>query len=360
MTPSGNQAGLLRVLAAAAFLTLAALPATAGEVKHTSTGHAENPVWSASGAHLAFEVNPLGGNIDLFVSEVTGGAAKSGRQITLPGGGSGFGGGKRVAVNSSWHPSGFVVFEATNSSGEYRLYFSQPPAVTASELRTQAQAPGSLQYPSISSTGNEVVFTSSATGKGDIQLWEPNTDSTRNLTSTPGTEVFPSFSPNGSELVFTRKNNGGEDVFLVDVASGAEKAVAGGGGDQTRPAFAMGGSRIVFFSKASGASDWDLVSVAANGSDKKTLATQVRLPSRARPAISPDGNWVAFGSVEGSGITLVKADGSQTVTVETGHRTVGEPAMAMSAGRLMLAYTGLISTDADWRRLYVVDITGQI
>ncbi|TNE92299.1 MAG: hypothetical protein EP330_02230 [Deltaproteobacteria bacterium] len=358
MLSSGIKAGL--VLAAAATLTLAALPASAGEVTHSSTGHVENPVWNAAGDHLSFEVNPLGGNIDLFVSEVAGGSAKAGRQITLPGGGSGFGGAKRVAVNSSWHPSGFVVFEATNSSGVYRLYFAQPPAVTAAELLPQTDEPGSLQYPSVAGNGSAVVFTTSNSGAGDIRIWEPNTGNRRSLTSTAGTEVFPAFSPDAAQVVFTRKNNGGEDVFLVDVATGQESAVAGGSGDQTRPTFAMGGNRVVYFSKASGSESWDLVSVNSNGSDRKTLASNVKLPQRARPAVSPDGQWVAYAEEGGTQVVLIKADGSSKVPIQTDHSSVGEPALASNNGKLLLAYTGLINSDSDWRRLYVVDITGKI
>lgn len=355
---SGIKAGL--VLAAAATLTLAASPSFAAEVGHPSTGHVENPVWNTAGDHLAFEVNSLGSTIDLFVSEVSGASAKTGRQVALPGGGSGFGGAKRVAVNASWHPHGFVVFEATNSAGVYRLYFAQPPGVTASELMQQTDEPGSLQYPSVAADGSAVVYTTSATGAGDIRVWDPNSGSRKSITSTSGTESFPAFSPDASQVVFTRKNNGGEDVFLADVASGVESAVAGGSGDQTRPTFAMNGARVVYFSKASGSEEWSLMSVNANGSDRKTLGTNVQLPQRARPALSPDGQWVAYSMVGASEFVLIRADGSTKVTVATDHTVVGEPAIANSGGRLMLAYTGLISSDSDWRRLYLVDITGKI
>lgn len=351
---------MMRALAAAAFLTLAALPASAAEVSHGSTGHVENPVWSVNGDHLAFEVNPLSSNIDLFVSEVASGSAKTGRKVTLPGGGSGFGGGKRVAVNSAWHPSGFVVFEATNSSGQYRLYFASPPAVTASELIPQSDEPGSLQYPSVSAAGGGVVYTTNNTGAGDVRLWDPNASQRKSLTSTAGTEVFPAFSPTGDQVVFTRKNNGGEDVFVVDVASGQESAVAGGSGDQTRPAFTNGGSRVVYFSKASGSEIWELVSVNTNGSDRKVLGTNVKLPQRARPAVTPDGEWVAFSLIQGGEIIFAKADGSAEVKVPTDHSSVGEPAVTVSEGKTLLAYTGLISSDSDWRRLYVIDISGKI
>jgi Tol biopolymer transport system component len=353
----GFKAGL--ALAAAASLTLAAPTALAAEVGHPATGHVENPVWNLAGDHIAFEVNSLS-TIDLFVSEVAGASAKTGRQVALPGGGSGFGGAKRVAVNASWHPHGFVVFEATNSAGMYRLYFAQPPGVTASMLIQPTDEAGSLQYPSVAGDGSAVVYTTSATGAGDVRYWETNTGTRKSLTSTSGTEVFPAFAPTGDKVVFTRKNNGGEDVFLVDVASGAESAVAGGSGDQTRPAFAMGGSRVVFFSKASGAEQWSLMSVNANGSDRQTLGTNVVLPQRARPAISPDGQWVAYSEVGAGEFVLVKADGSSRVTIPTEHTTVREPAIANSGGRLMLAYTGLITTDSDWRRLYLLDITGKI
>ena len=191
-------------------------------------------------------------------------------------------------------------------------------------------------------------------------MWEPNSDKVTNLTSTSGTEVFPLFSPDQQLVVFTRKNNGGEDIFVVDLASKVESAVAGGSGDQTRPAWAQNGNRVVYFSKASGTEEWSLMSVNANGSGRTVLGRNVDLPMRARPAVSPDGEWVAFGTPGASVINVVKADGSSSVEVATQHISVGEPAITTAGGRTFLAYTGLINSDADWRRLYIVDITGKL
>ena len=234
MTNQGRSFGTFSFLGAATFLALASIPAFAAEVVHNARGHVQNPVWNADGTQVSFEINPLGGNIDLYVASVASGEPAQSRKVTLPGGASGFGGSTRVAVNSCWGFNGAVFFEATNSSGDYRLYFATPPGVSASELLDKTKVGGSLQYPSFSKSLDRVLFTSSETGAGDVRMWEPNSDTITTLTSTPGTEVFPLFSPDQQMVIFTRKNNGGEDVFVVDAASKVESAVAGGSPRRSR------------------------------------------------------------------------------------------------------------------------------
>ena len=347
---------------AAATLTLAAGTSQAGEVRHGSEGHAVNPVWSADGKHLAYEINPLsGGNIDLYISELNGDVAKDGRKVELPGGGGGFGGGERVVMNTTWHPTEkLAIFEGSNPSGQFRLYFVVPGGASAAELFPTTKVGGNLQFPAMSPDGNRLVFISSETGSGDVRTWDRSADQFGQLTDTPGTEVYPQYAPDGTTVTFTRKKNDTEDIFLN--ANGSESSVIGGPGDQSRPVFADGGNKIVYFSSARGEGQWDLAVVNADGTGKKTLATDIRLPERARPAVSPDGEWVAFGLQDPAASTkilAVKVDGSTTIEIDTPHTACGEPALTEQDGRKLLAYTGLKDKDADWRRLYVMDVTGK-
>jgi Tol biopolymer transport system component len=348
-----------------------ALPTAAfaggGEVRFAADGHAETPAWSADGKYLVFEVNSYGeNNISMFYSAVTGQVAKDAVQVKLVGGTGGFNASKQILVNATWHPSQpALIFEGSNDSGDTRLYLQSPGGPAPSEFITQAQLKGKLSFPQFSADGMKLAFISSATGDGDIYARDNNTAKISQLTKSDGTEVFPQYSKDGKSLVFTRKMNGGEDVIEVDLGTNAEKDVASGNGDQTRPAYAAGGAIVYFTNERGSANNWDLGVVDAAG--KRIIAKDVRLPTRARPAVSPDGLWVAYTSADptkANKVSLSKIDGTKTVDVPSSFTACGDPAIGFQknagATRIILAYTYLPQAGADWRHLGVEDITDKL
>ncbi len=345
------------------------LPAAAfgGEVRFAGEGHAETPTWSADGKYLAFEVNSYGENsISMFYSTVTGEVAKDGVQVKLAGGSGGFNASKQILVNATWHPSQpILIFEGSNDSGDTRLYLQQANGPAPSEFVTQAMLKGKLSFPQFSADAQKLAFVSSVTGDGDVYSRDSATGKISQVTKTEGTEVFPQYSKDGKKLAFTRKVSGGEDVIEFDAATSTEKDVASGNGDQTRPAFAAGGAIVYFTNERGTANNWDLGVVDAAG--KRILAKDVRLPTRARPAVSPDGQWVGFTSADptkGNKVTLMKVDGTKTVDIPTSFTACGDPAIAFqknaSGSRTVLAYTYLPQSGSDWRHLGVIDITDKL
>ncbi len=350
----------LRVLSLAALV--APIAAQAGEVRFAGQqGHAENPAWSKDGKFIAFEVNRFAGDISMYFAEVSGDIAKEGKAVKLPGASSSFGGSGQVVMNATWHQDGIAVFEGSNQGGQLRLYYAAPGGSVAAEMLGSTKAPGGLSFPTISPDGNKLAFVSDSTGNGDIRTWDRSTDKLTQVTSTPGSESFPSYSREGDRLLFTRKVNDSLAVFEYDVESGSEKQLASGMGDQTRPVHAADGAVVYFSAQAEG--KWDLVAVDGDGSNTRKLAEGVRFPIRARPAVSPDGEWVAFAyddPTRSSKIMIKRLDGSATVEVPTSFVACGEPSLGSQAGRVLLAFTALPSADSDWRFLSVVDVTDKL
>ncbi|MBN2799588.1 MAG: PD40 domain-containing protein [Deltaproteobacteria bacterium] len=349
------------VIAAALMLSSVAL---AGDVRFSSEGHAQHPVWSLDGKYVAFEVNRFAGDIKLYVSEVKAGAVASpASEVKLPGGASAFGGGGQVVVNPIWHPQGIMVFEGSNQSGAFRLYYASPGGAAAAEMLPSTKAPGDLTFPSISQDGNLLAFVTDSTGSGDVMSWNRNTDKFQQITSTPGSEMFPQFSADSQNILFTRKKNDVEAIYLSNLSSGVETVVASGNGDQTRPNFAAD-DKIVYFTNERGQGNWDLAVINQDGSGKRVLAKGIRLPHRARPAISPDGRWVAYAFDDPSksdSVWISSTDGASTVEITTEFKACGEPALTLnSAGQLLLAYTALPAANSDWRFLHVTDISGRL
>jgi Tol biopolymer transport system component len=207
-----------------------------------------------------------------------------------------------------------------------------------------------------------MVFIADATGNGDIRTRNTGSGALGQETTSTHAEMFPQFSVDGKKLLFTRKKGNTEDVFEMVVGSSTETPVVGGGGDQTRPGYAEGG-RVVYFDGARGEGLWDLAVVEGAGGERRYIAKGVRLPLRARPALSPDGKWVAYAYDDPSKaktVYLSRVDGSKTVEVATTFEACGEPAIAQQGDRTVLAYTALPNKGADWRFLYVTEVTSKL
>lgn len=345
------------ITAVLASLALAG-PAHAAEIGVSSRGHATNPVWSDSGDHLAFEMNDFGGRIDLFVAKMSGGnPVGAPSQIKLPGSSSSFGGSNSIVAAPTWHKDGILIFEGANAGGTSRLFFWQPGGAAASELLSAAQVSGDLSWPAVSRDGTKLAFISAATGSGDLYIWDRGSNDVSQALTSPFTESAPRWNA-GDKLAYTRKNRGTEDVFTY--VGGKSIPLVGGNGDQSRPVWS--GNTVLYFSSERGDGVWDIVATSGPG-QKKTIARDVRLPIRAAPAITPDGQWVAYAFADpekGDRIGFVRVDGSGATTVNTGFVASGEPAVMEVGGRWMLAFTALPGAGADWRKLHVVDITGKL
>ena len=342
---------------ASAFL-VGALPALAAEVAVSEKGHASNPTWSADGQHLAFELNDYGGQISLFAAKIqNGNPVGLPSKAKLPGAESSFGNAGSVATNASWLNDGMML-EGSTAGGAMRLYYWTTSGGMPQEFLSSSQIGGDLTWPAASDDGSSLAFVSDATGKGDIYVWDASTNEVKRMLESPFTESAPRYNVAGDRLAFSRKNQGGEDLFTV--AGGAAEPRIGGNGDQSRPVFTPNGG-IVYFTSERGDGHWD-IAVSSGPGKKKVIAKDVRLPVRAAPALSPDGQWVAYGSdvpEQANMLFFTKLDGSATVKVDTKLKAAGEPDVVTASGRTFVAFTALPDEGADWRQLHILDISGK-
>jgi Tol biopolymer transport system component len=333
--------------------------AYAGEVAHSLSGHAQNPVWSPKGKFLAFEVNELSsGSIKLFVAPMRGSIADSSMTVKLPGMSGPFAT-KQSMVNSTWHPQGLLIFAGSNEEGKYRVYFTQPPKIAAAELITKSLAPGDLSFPAVSGDAKMVAFVSDQSGDGDVRVYDASKGAVVQATDTGGAEVYPAFTADNKHIIYNRKVNMHLDIYKTNLETKESSRLIGGSGDQSRPIVTVAGD-VVYFAATSSEGPWNIVKADANGENKQILARGIRLPYSARPAVSPDGKWVAFtydNPVKANSVYLAAIDGSQVKEIKTDFRACGEPAIGTQDGRIMLAYTAIPSGEADWRMLQVVDIS---
>lgn len=336
------------------------LSAHAGKVPYSGEGHAYHPVFSDDGKYVAFEVNRYEGKIELFIARLDGDRADAAAKVTLPAG-SAFDG-DTVTVNPVWVPGGGVVFEGSNAGGIYRLYFSLPGGGAASEMVKPTEVDGHLTFPSVSPDGKKLGFVAKKTGHGDVRVRDTTSGKITQVTKTEESESFPTFDPKSQEMLYTRKADNTEDIFAFDLFTEKEQSIVSGSGDQTRPDYAADG-RIVFFDSGRVEGHWDLAVVDGEGRGRTVLGEDVRLPLRGRPAVSPDGQWVAYGydaPAKADRIVLVRVDGSKRVEIKTDQSACGEPALTAVDGRTILAYTALPTKGSEWRFLMLRDVTDQL
>lgn len=230
------------------------------------------------------------------------------------------------------------------------------------EFLNSTVAPGMLSWPALSSDASKMVFTSGATGAGDVYLFDRGSNKVSAAFRTDTSENAPRFCSDNATVVFSRKNYGSEDIFSWKLGSTETAPIKGatGNGDQTRPI--CQNDRVIFFSNVRGDDHWDIASVPLAGGETVTLAKDIRLPLRSVPSLTPDGQSVIYTSSAPSQdhlIFITRLDGSGTKTINTGMSAVGEPDLVVINGRSYLSFTGLPASGADWRQLQVIDVTGQ-
>lgn len=345
-------------------LILALAPlAGAAEVTWSGGGHGTNPQLAPDGSWLAFEVNNNADKVDLYVVKLNS-AAPSGTatRVTIPGSSSSFSSSGTYAANPIWVPGGGMFFEAANSGGTTRIYYMTPGGAAPVEYLSASVAAGNLGWPAVSPDGSKVAFTSGVSGGGDVFLHDRSANKVSAAFRTDPSENSPRFCDN-STIVFSRKNYGSEDIFSWKVGTTEAVPVKGatGGGDQTRP-FCQG-DKVVFFTNSRGDDKWDISTVPLAGGEAVVLGRDVRLPLRATPSVTADGQAVIYTSASPSQDNMVfytRLDGTGTKSFNTGLSAVSEPDLVVVGGRSLLVFTALPATGADWRQLHIVDVTGQL
>ncbi len=158
--------------------------------------------------------------------------------------------------------------------------------------------------PRFSRDGTRIAFVSDRSGDDNVWLIDADGGNPAPLTTGDGASYLsPEWTPDGNYVVVPKRTRLGlEKLWLYHVDGGRGLEMAGGPGRlrMLGPAFGADG-RYVWFAQRSGAWQYNAVmpqyQLAVYDREAATRTTMSsRYGSAFRPALSPDGTWLAYGS----------------------------------------------------------------
>lgn len=224
---------------------------------------------------IAF-VSTTTGSKEVFVSEFDGYGA---RQETHA---------NSLALFPSWSTDGGSLAYTSYRHGKPDIYIKR--LGSASEKRisfaginiTPVWVPGTSM----------IAATLSFEGDQEIYLLTESGKIAKRLTKNWNIDVHPTFSPDGTQMAFVSKRFGNPQIFVQDVGGGNARRLTYEGKYNTQPHWSPAGDRIAFSGMEGGRSDIYAINPDGSGLTRLTHGAG----SNESPSWSPDGSMVAFSS----------------------------------------------------------------
>jgi Tol biopolymer transport system component len=155
----------------------------------------------------------------------------------------------------------------------------------------------------------KIVFTTNRDGNYEIYTMNsdrngpPSTWNVQRLTTNPAEDTDPTFNPEGTKIAFTTNRDGNSEIYTINSdGTGVQRVTNDPAGD-IQPAFsgpAGGQSRVAFTRTRDTDSNpprdnYDIYWANSNGTGQEVRLTTNEAQD-SDPAISPDGNKIAFRS----------------------------------------------------------------
>ena len=203
--------------------------------------------------------------------------------------------------------------------------------------------------------GRSLVYTGNGGANNPLYVTDLATGAQRTLTTTGNgdLDITPAVSPDGRSVVFARVSDVGTDLRLVPIEGGAVRRITVGNGRiSSGPSFSPDGQRLVFSSDRSGHNEVYICDIDGTNQELLTTGAYGDRNYRVAPDWSPDGQVVAFGSLNGNAgqITTVRLK-DQSMKMVTSDGRNEDPSWAPDARHLVFT-----SNRSGVRQLWVVDV----
>jgi hypothetical protein len=163
--------------------------------------------------------------------------------------------------------------------------------LTATDRVGHTSPPASFTY-TVRTRG--IVYSSSATGSGDIYVLPPDagpTTTPTRLTATSFPEADPVWSPDSRRIAFSSNRTGTWQIYLMDADGTDVKLLNTGTGDATEPAWSPDGTRIAFVSTRKKNPDIWVVNLATLNVTQLTTDTKLDVAPTWSPAAANQIMW---------------------------------------------------------------------
>ena len=151
-------------------------------------------------------------------------------------------------------------------------------------------------WPEISPDGKRLGLHMHDAVNMDAWIYELDDRAIKRVTFDPGQDGYPLWTPDGSRVIFwSRQGGGAHNLYLrpADLSKDPERLTTSPN-DQEPFSWAEGGKLLVFHERSPD-TGLDIGVVSIDGEHKPRLV--IHGPSdEARPAVSPDGRWIAYES----------------------------------------------------------------
>lgn len=264
-----------------------------------------HPRWSPDGTQIAIVSTRSGGDKDVWVMQSDGA-----NPINLTYDNDGH------DTSPTWSPDGTYIAFVSDRAGRQDIWLMQPDGSEAVNLTEDIDSSGFV-LPSWLSNGQYLVFMGDVDGWLDIWVVSIDETSSAELTSDMH-DTYAIGSPTDKTIVMHSRRSGNWDIWTIEADTlEVQNLTLGNEESDTFPAWSRDGKQIAYMSTANTNADPDVWIMDIDGTNKVNLTLDV--VSAANPMWSPDGERIAFESLEGSSsIWVINVDGTEPVNLTGG------------------------------------------
>ncbi|MFW2590149.1 Tol-Pal system beta propeller repeat protein TolB [Sagittula sp. SSi028] len=192
-----------------------------------------------------------------------------------------------IVLAPRFSPNGNQVLYTSYATGFPRIHILDVGAVQSRILQTNE---GTMSFaPRFSPDGRMVVYSMTQGSNTDIWAMDVASGATRRLTSTPAIETAPSFSPDGSRIVFESDRSGSQQLYVMPAMGGEAQRISFGDGRYGTPVWSPRGDRIAFTKQNNGRFHIGVMNV--DGAEERLLTASFLDEG---PTWAPNGRVIMF------------------------------------------------------------------